>query len=229
MEPKSTKQIIHSDKILSKERQKIVTNANFDLDIHKRYWASIAPNYYEYTKELKDILLDIVKYFNGQPCMYDLGKGLYIHGIFGIGKTTIFDITRQYLSVVMRFNPNAYKISSVEKMLNYFKIENNLDVFGFNVKVDDRGGYKSPCSLLINEFGTEFKYKDIKNYGSPFIEEYSAMLMARNEVFVDYNKLTHCTSNFGLKELSTMYSGEVLDRFVAMFNFIELKGKTFRV
>lgn len=228
MEPKSTKQIIHSDKILSKERQKIVTNPKFEFGIDKRYWQKLAPNNYVYTAELKDLLPDIIKYFNGAECMFDLSKGLYIYGIFGVGKTTIFDITRQYLDMVTRFNPNSYRITSVEKMLTHFKTEHNLDVFGFNLKVDDRGGYKSPVNLLINEFGTEQKYASIKDFGSSFIEEYSAMLMARSEVFVDQNKLTHCTSNFGLMELSAMYPGEVLDRFIAMFNFIELKGKTFR-
>jgi hypothetical protein len=223
----SIKKTIHSEKVLSKERQKIVSNTDFDLTTHKRIWHKCSHDWFVYTEPIKEIIPELIKYFNGQECIYDLGKGIYIHGKFGIGKSTIMTITRRYLERVMPFHPNAYRISSIEKIANHFKSENNLDLFSFNMKTDDRGTHKEPINLLINEFGTERDYT-IKSYGSVFIDEYNSMLMARYEVFTEFKKLTHCTSNFGLKELSSLYPEKLLDRFVEMFNFIELEGESWR-
>lgn len=217
-----------SNKALSKEPIKIAINKYFNLDASKRLYAAIAGKEYVYTDEFKKLLPEILKYFNGQSdCIYDLNKGLYICGKFGIGKSTIFINIRKYLSEMYPFHPNAFLISSVEKILNHFKLEKNLDLFGFNVKVDDKGRIKNPVNLLINEFGTEKDY-DVKNYGTVFNDEYESMLMSRYEVFTENNKLTHCTSNLNKNDLSNIYPDKLLDRFIEMFNFIELKGESWR-
>jgi len=206
---------------------RIHTNNNFDFISHKLLWAKNAGINYVYNEQLKDILPEIVKYFNGHKCRYDLKKGLFIYGNLGVGKTTIFDITRMYLNDVSKRNINAYKISSIEKIINHFKTENDLDIYGYNVKADERGIYKAPINLLINEIGTEMSYQ-IKNYGSSFNDEFNSMLMARYEVFIEFGKLTHATSNVTPYELFKFYDEKLVDRFIEMFNFIELKGKSFR-
>jgi len=223
---KPIKEVIHKEHL--NKGQKMSTNKMFNLIEHKKIYAKIAGKDYVYTKELKELLPELLKYFNGQrDCKYDINKGLYIYGEPGIGKSTVLLILRKYLSELYAFHPNAFLVSSVERILNHFKLEKNLDLFGFNIKTDDRGKYRNPINLLINEFGIEKDY-DVKNYGTVFRDEYESMLMARYEVFTDNNKLTHCTSNLNQKELSKIYPDKLLDRFIEMFNFIELKGESWR-
>ncbi|ROT12812.1 hypothetical protein EEL50_11170 [Muribaculaceae bacterium Isolate-105 (HZI)] len=42
------------------------------------------------------------------------------------------------------------------------------------------------------------------------------------------NQFTHATTNLSLKQLSKVYSPRIYDRCKEMFNFVEIRGKTFR-
>lgn len=42
------------------------------------------------------------------------------------------------------------------------------------------------------------------------------------------NQFTHATTNLSLKQLSQVYSPRIYDRCKEMFNFVEIRGKTFR-
>ena len=84
---------------------------------------------------------------------------------------------------------------------------------------------RQPKHVLINEFGYQY---DIKHFGTDVNELIEAWLMKRYDIFQDYKKLIHITSNFGIKDLQANFHPKVVDRFREMFNFIELKGKSFR-
>jgi len=82
-------------------------------------------------------------------------------------------------------------------------------------------GYVFPRHLLINEFGKEIKDKI---YGTEAQQIINSLMMRRYEVLQSSGKVTHITSN----HLPKSNDQALNDRYVEMFNLVEIKGKSFR-
>ena len=191
------------------------------------YGKQIVPKF-KLIDEFKPIYAELFYYFTGNPkSKYDLNKGIALIGTYGIGKTTVFRIFHEFIKQTWRFCPNLFIVSSVEDLsaelnqkswlnekLTYYIHENSV---GYNEK--------KPKHVLINEFGYQYK---IKNFGTDVNELIEAWLMKRYDIFQEYKKLTHITSNFGMKDLESNFHPKIIDRFKEMFNFIPLEGKSFR-
>jgi len=173
-------------------------------------------------KEFSKIITNLLIYFTGNTGEYDLNKGIYLVGDYGVGKSTIFTILRKLLAHISltdnfgkKLNPNGFQITSVEQIIDVYKKDGSLDYFGFRKE-------SKPLHLCINEFG-----KDVneKIYGTQANELINSLFMIRYELF-QQGYLTHCTSNFHPKDLKI--EKIIADRMKEMFNFIELKGESFR-
>ena len=174
------------------------------------------------TKKHSVMITNLLKYFTGNSGEYDLNKGIYIHGDFGLGKTTLFRIIRTLLAQISpmdetgkRHNPNGYLITSIEQIIDTYKEDGNMDYFGY--RRDSK-----PINICINEFG---KSVNDKIYGTDADYLVNSLMMIRYELF-QKGILTHVTSNFHPSKLKT--EKILSDRYVEMFNFIELKGDSFR-
>ena len=179
----------------------------------------IVPNFV-LTDELRAIFGDLFNYFTGNEGKCDLNKGIYLYGEYGVGKTVTMRIFSRFLQKNFNFGPNNYGITSIEEMAEYYKTNGNLLKFGRNFE-EGRVICNHKC---INEFG---KPLEEKHYGTNIQDVINSMLMVRYELFQERKAITHATSNFHPGDLEC-FDDALLDRFKEMFNFIELKGESFR-
>jgi predicted ATPase len=170
--------------------------------------------------DLKEIFGHLFIYFTGNDGKYDLNKGIYLYGKFGIGKTVAMKIFSKFLQQNFNFGPNNFGITSIEEIAEYYKENGNLFKFGRNWEE----GKMIAHNKCINEFG---KPLEEKHYGTNIQNVINSMLMVRYELFQERKAITHATSNFHPGDLEC-FDDALLDRFKEMFNFIELKGDNFR-
>jgi len=172
------------------------------------------------TKELSPVFRNLLLYFTGNKCDYDLRKGIYLFGEYGIGKTITMRIFSLFLQQHFNFSGNNFGNTSVEKIAVHFKEIGNLNLYERNMD----NGMQRPIKTCINEFG---KFLDEKHYGTSIQNVINSMLMTRYELFQEGSVFTHSTSNFKPNELNC-FDDALIDRFKEMFNFIEIKGNSFR-
>lgn len=201
------------------------------LKNHKLLLDSIAKNIvpdYKWEQDNGCIANNLINYFSGIENDYDLDKSIALCGTFGVGKTVLMRIFRDYMRhiLVNGKNPNQYRIISIEDVIQYMSDQNALDseiLFNCNREVDRP--MKKPVHLMINEFGYSYAGKV---YGTDKAELIETFLMKRYDIFQDFGKLTHVTMNFGTAELKEAFHPRIVDRFVEMFNIIPFGGDSKR-
>ena len=160
------------------------------------------------------VISDLLCYFTGNGVL-DLDKGIYLYGAYGSGKTALMASIRRYLADYFPFNSNGFLSVSLEKIIEDYKSEGNIAKYSCGIN-------DNPINLCIDEFGKEMNEKI---YGTSADSVIKSMFMVRYELF-GRGKLTHVTSNFSPEELNV--EPILKDRMTEMFNFIELKGESFR-
>jgi hypothetical protein len=201
-----------------------------NYDFHKKLIGRIAGPAYVFTDELKELWSKLFLYFIGsEDSELDLNKSIALTGLYGVGKSTIFRIIHRWLECIQLRNPNSFRISSTEEVINIFLAKDWLnDVLILNKSENSYGGgvgIPKPIHLLVNEFA--YRY-EVKQYGTDVREYIEMFIMKRYDIFQDYGKLLHVTMNFDVEDLDKNFSPRIIDRFREMFNIIELKGKSWR-
>lgn len=192
---------------------------------------SLEPKFKIYP-ELKEVFRNLLFYFTGNECDYDLTKGIYLYGSYGIGKTLTMSIFSKFISSYFPFSANCFGSTSVERIAEYYKLKGDLFKYGRNIItsetnkgrgtiIENNSEAKKYC---VNEFG---KKLNEKHYGTDVQDVINSMLMIRYELFQEKGILTHATSNFEPSDLDC-FDSALLDRFSEMFNFIEIKGDSKR-
>jgi len=211
---------------LPKNRVKILP-LNGNTAMSKKIIGKIAGDDYVWTEELQETYNKLNCYFHGVEGELNLNKGIALVGIYGVGKSTIFNIWHEYLRKYHPFNPNLFIVSSVEDINSDIAKDGYIDrKYIYNIKTNANGAkIKDPKHLLINEFGHRY---EMKSYGTDINELFESFMMKRYDIFQQNNKVTHITTNYGTEDLKKNFSEKLIDRFKEMFNIIELKGKSFR-
>lgn len=196
-----------------------------EIELKKIYLSigkSIVGKNFVVQDEIKTIITNLLKYFTGNESEYNLEKGIYLYGNFGVGKTVTFKILQKLLSEISPYdetgkkqNANGFMITSLEQIIETYKSDGNMDYFGYRRE-------SKPLHLCINEFG---KPINEKIYGTQADNLIYSLFMVRYELF-QTGILTHVTSNFKPEKLNIEQI--VKDRMVEMFNFIEVKGDSLR-
>ena len=175
----------------------------------------------------RDIMRFLTYYFNGCPLAeevfpkrgYKLHKHILLQGEDGTGKTLLMQIFSEYLRLTD--NPRFFYNLSVTQMVNYYTLHNNLDRFTFNEE-ENRGFKCTPVNICLNDIGvqtTTFFGMDTRKLTHEFLH-------ARNEIWVQYNKAAHLTTNLSVEQLKEAYKdgfGRLVDRFKT-YNIIPLTG-----
>ncbi|WP_319589434.1 hypothetical protein [uncultured Draconibacterium sp.] len=142
----------------------------------------------------------------------DLAKGLLLQGKYGCGKTVLLETySMLHNHIVRKLNLNYPVLRFVKSVQLQEQIkEQSMEMF-----------VKRP--LIIDEFGRESK--TVMDYGN-ISRPISELLSLRSDV----GTITHATSNFTFKTLSSdeFYGGMIGDRLKTMFNFITMKGESRR-
>lgn len=166
------------------------------------------------------IISELLKYFTGNVSEYDLTKGMYLYGSYGVGKTTLMYAINSCINTIApldgsgkKVNPNAFMSASIETIVEHFKKEGNLVRFGYD---------EVKRHFCIHEFG---KKTTEKIYGTEVNSIIESLFMIRYELYQE-GYLTHVTSNYSPFDIDI--PAIIMDRMVEMFNFVEIKGDSLR-
>lgn len=202
-----------------------------NYDYHKRFINKIAGPNYVFTPELKEVWNKLFLYFIGDPEVEKLGlsldKSIALIGTYGVGKSMIFQIVHRWLEAMQLRNPNSFRISCTEDIINLMQKQDWADDVLVMNTTENMHGVKvpSPIHVLINEFAYQY---EVKSYGTAVNEFIEMFLMKRYDIFQQHGKLTHVTMNFDIDSLKSNFSARLFDRFREMFNMIPVSGKSFR-
>lgn len=179
----------------------------------------------------RDILRFLTYYFNGCPLAeemfpgrgYKLHKHIMLQGNVGTGKTLLMQIFSEYLRITG--NPRYFHNLSVTQMVNYYTLHNNLDRYIFNEE-ENKGFSCTPVNICLNDIGVQ----SAKFYGTDTETLTNEFLHARNEIWTQFGKMAHLTTNLTTEQLRQKYKdgfGRLLDRFKT-YNIIPLTGESRR-
>lgn len=145
------------------------------------------------------------------------GKGLWLYGNVGTGKSTMLWIVKEFCKVVRPPKPDGFPYS--------FRISNAVDVCGDFQREGFEGikTYIESDWQAFDEVGSESKV--VGYYGTPQ-NVFQHILQCRYDN--RHRNTTHITTNLSIQQISERYSPRIYDRCKEMFNFVEFNGKTFR-
>lgn len=212
-----------------------VYSAHCGFVIHVANSVVLAPQRRQFVvdDDNRDVLRFLVYYFNNCPLAeqvfpnrgYKLHKNLLLQGGVGVGKTLLMQVFAEYLRLTG--NPRAFHNVSVTQMVNYYSMHNNLDRFTY-FEEESRGFQCQPENVCLNDIGIQ----DKTFFGMDTGLLTDEFLHARNEIWVQYGKFAHLTTNLDRRQLAARFSrndgyGRLADRFKT-YNVIPLTGKSRR-
>lgn len=177
----------------------------------------------------RDIIRFLIYYFNGCSLAeevfpgrgYKLHKNVMLQGGVGVGKTLLMQIFSEYLMRIR--SPRFFYNLSVTQMVNYYTLHNNLDRFTFNEE-ENKGFQCTPVNICLNDIGIQ----DKTFFGMDTGLLTDEFLHARNEIWTQYGKCAHLTTNLDDKALRKRFErndgfGRLIDRFKT-YNIIPMGG-----
>lgn len=177
----------------------------------------------------RSVIRFLLYYFNGCPLAeevfpgrgYKLHKNIMLQGGVGVGKTMLMQVFSEYLMRIR--SPHFFYNLSVTQMVNYYTLHNNLDRFTFNEE-ENRGFQCTPVNICLNDIGIQ----DKTFFGMDTGLLTDEFLHARNEIWTQYGKCAHLTTNLDDKALRKRFErndgfGRLIDRFKT-YNIIPMGG-----
>lgn len=177
----------------------------------------------------RNVIRFLLYYFNGCPLAeevfpgrgYKLHKNIMLQGGVGVGKTMLMQVFSEYLMRIR--SPRFFYNLSVTQMVNYYTLHNNLDRFTFNEE-ENKGFQCTPVNICLNDIGIQ----DKTFFGMDTGLLTDEFLHARNEIWTQYGKCAHLTTNLDDKALRKRFErndgfGRLVDRFKT-YNIIPMGG-----
>lgn len=204
------------------------THANLILDIANDYMAQENKTFIvdEYNSK---VLRFLTLYFNGCEQAesvfpeenYKISKNILLIGEPGTGKTLMMQIFADYLKLTdneMRFRP-----ISATQLMNCQKVFGHINKYTYCESPKSAESYDDcrPEHICLNDLG--IVTEEQKSYGTQLSQVMDEFLFARYEIYQQYQKRYHITSNLTVKDLKERFEGRLIDRFKS-FNVIELHG-----
>lgn len=143
-------------------------------------------------------------------------KGIFLFGEIGTGKSTLIRILAEF----QRLSGHGYKTVNCASLAAYFA-SHGVDSLNEHTWNENYKG-ANPVERAFDELGKETI--PAKHYGNE-LNVMQHIIQLRYDLKVK----THITSNIQPEDIETMYGGHIYDRAIEMFNFIELKGESFRI
>jgi DNA replication protein DnaC len=178
--------------------------------------STVCPDF-KTTSQIERIYVNGVKYFsNDTTCDWDINKGLYLYGVYGVGKTLFFKVMRYYLHSFSRGLVCVtsddlmaeYAISGFEAIMKYCATKNHNGL--------------EPKELMIDDLGQGAN--SVKFYGT-HTNVMIEVLQRRYRVFTDVYLRTFISTNLEPKEIKELYGEYISSRMQEMFNVILFPGE----
>ncbi len=179
----------------------------------------------------RDVLRFLIYYFNGCKLAesvfndeeYKIHKNILLVGEPGAGKTMLMQVFSDYLRAIK--SERYFRNISITQMMNYYKINGHIDRYTFNELADPKASEGTPFDVCLNDLGLGTEKQ--KSFGTTLTLVTDEFLFARYEIYQQYNKRYHITSNLTVADLKSRFEGRLVDRFKS-FNVIELHGQSRR-
>jgi DNA replication protein DnaC len=177
----------------------------------------------------KDVLRFLLLYFNG--CKeaekvfpnedYKLSKNILLIGEPGTGKTLMMQIFADYLKQTK--NEMWFRPISVTQLMNCQKVFGHINKYTYCEMPKNAESYDDcrPEHICLNDLGLITEGQ--KSYGTQLSQVIDEFLFARYEIYQQYQKRYHITSNLTVADFKKRFEGRLIDRFKS-FNVIELHG-----
>ena len=229
----SSIEIVLNHFLLSLKERKNVADKKERKIMHtdemKRLYVKEAEEYYG--RENRDFVIDennqnylnmICKYFSKDIEFEtihrgELRKGLLIIGNPGTGKSSSLKII-QMISKNYGLKSLWFPIVETKKVVEKFNVEKNKDSIIENYSIGN---------FCFDDLGSENEANNIHVWGSKE-DIFIRILENRYDEFIAKNTKTFITTNLSLLQIEKRYGSRVRDRFVSMFNLIELNGTSRR-
>ncbi len=234
-----------TEALTAQHRRAILKGFRYDLTDPNEYMehsnliVNIGKNYM--LREFSDFVVDehnskvlrfLAYYFNN--CIlaesvfpnenYKLHKNILLIGEPGTGKTMIMQIFSDYLRATNNEN-HFFRNISMTQLMNYHKVYGHIDKYTYNELkgASTQGAYDgvAPFGVCLNDLGLATEKQ--KSFGTLLTQITDEFLFARYEIYQQYGKRYHITSNLTVKELKERFETRLIDRFKS-FNVIELHG-----
>lgn len=230
--------------LVMRRRRAILKGFRYDLtdereyNVHANMVIGMGNNYMlrEFSKFMvdehnKDVLRFLLYYFNNCPLAesvfpnedYKIHKNILLIGEPGTGKTMLMQVFADYLQATN--NDNQFRNISMTQLMNYQKVFGHIDKYTYN---ELKGASKQeaydgvdPFNICLNDLGLATEQQ--KSFGTQLTQITDEFLFARYEIYQQYGKRYHITSNLTVKELKKRFEVRLVDRFKS-FNVIELHG-----
>lgn len=190
------------------------------IDAIKRQFINVAESVcpgFTIRNDQKVLMHDIFAWCMMMPGKYDPNKGLWLHGDIGTGKSTMLEIVKQFCGLIRPKFEGKFPYS--------FRTSNAITVCG---EFADNGyngieSYITSRRQAFDELGSE--YSPTSHYGTvDNVMQYILQRRYDNR----HESFTHVTTNLTIEQVSERYGARIYDRCKEMFNFVEMRGKTFR-
>lgn len=181
----------------------------------KRIREVLCPDY-DNDPEAEKIFFNGVKYFTQDPTgEWNLNKGIFLYGVFGVGKTLFFKVFRHYL------NAHGRGINSItaDELVAEFSLNGFAAIMKYSA-VRELDNFK-PCELLLDDLGQGAN--NVKHYGS-YTDVMVEILQRRYRVFTDAYKRTYISTNLQPSEIKDLYGEYISSRMKEMFNIVLFPG-----
>lgn len=170
----------------------------------------------------KRLMNDIFCYAEKRSGRFDTGKGIWLWGTYGTGKSTIIQILKTYDTLSSGLSVGGYPVGG-------FRIESaSTAAAQYQMKGPDAlNPYTynngNPTTMAFDELGRETL--PAKHFGTDLnVMQY--IFQCRYEFRTE--ALTHVTTNMSLKDTQLKYGPYIADRINELFNVIEIKGNSRR-
>lgn len=169
----------------------------------------------------KTFINDIFNWCMLIPGRYNLLKGLWLWGDIGTGKTTMLNIIKAFCKTL------PWRTQMLDGIwVEYsFRISNAIDV----CSKFSKSGYPGIETFIeserqaFDELGSECTPTGY--YGTA---ENVLQFILQRRYDKRFNNFTHVTTNLTIEQISERYGARIYDRCKEMFNFVEMRGMTWR-
>lgn len=165
------------------------------------------------------IFRELVRYFIGdEQGMYDLHRGIYLFGGFGVGKTLLMKSFQEFTKLI----EDRLSAASVPFTPRTFRFNHAKDIAMEVQRTATTESLRQYFSSLrlFDDLGNE---EEKRIYGND-VNAMAEILLARYNAYQCGGPVTHCTSNLAPHDCQEVYGDRVGSRVFELFNHVYLDG-----